>query len=838
MSRGRVRWSVLISLVLLAAGLAYGQIRSSTITGTITDASGGVVAGAEVVATNEETGTSSTTKTTEAGVFTIPYLQAGNYTVAVKATGFAGYRQTGLHVSTAQTARADVALHLATVGTAVEVSAAEIIIQTDSSTVQSAIASRTIDILPNPTSNPLYYVFLQPGVVPRPQALDTTGISSFGVGTDGRRQFAAVGVNGGRIWTNDIQLDGLPVMGGGYNEAAVLPNTEGLEEVRVIANNFSAQYGHGQAVLAMSTKSGTNAYHGDISYSLRNEALMANSRANKANWSVQQPQGVPRSPFKVNEVGGSVGGPIFKDKLFFFASYHYLRYNRGFTSFATVPTALERTGNFSQTLIRDESGNGVPARIFDPYNVTLISSNLYQRAEIPNADLSNYPGSQYAKYWMTFYPAPNRTPDDVFNTNNFSAPIIQTLRRHNLNNRIDYRIGKHSIYGSGGITKAANITPRAFGKAPLNDAASEQGDRNPYIQIGDTIAVSPTVVVDVRYGISRINTKSFSGNRTGFTTEEYKKFGIPENLWPLMKIFGAAPNLQNFGWTTLSSGQYGNKMEGQTGHSVSGSITKIHGTWTHKFGIEARNLESNYTDFEEAAAAYTASWFHSGGNFNFQYTDINGNSTSQNTTNVQRGLSYAAPFLGAPSWWIRPGNNVALALSQKYFALYTQNDWRATRKLTINLGFRWDLQPGPTDRYNQMSSVDLTATNPFGSRGAVVFPGINGYSRNMWNTTYTDIGPRFGAAYQLDATTVLRGGFGVTYLPSNSGYFASPVDYGASSFSSGTIQRPYGDSPNGVPALHLWDPHPLNIAVRADPAAPPYMGPARRSSTASSRTAG
>jgi hypothetical protein len=393
----RVRWGVLFLLALLTVAVAYGQIRSATITGSVTDASGGLVAGAQVTVTEQGTAISNTTKTTETGLFTVPYLPAGAYTVRIAAQGFAEYKVTGLDLGTGQTFRSDVQLKLATVGTAVEVSAQTATIQSDSSTVQGSIESRVIDILPNPTSNPLYYAFLQAGVVPRVQSQNTTTVDSFGIGTTGRRQWAAVGINGGRIWTNDIQLDGLPVMSGGYNEVAVTPNTEGLAEVKVISNTFSAQYGHGQGILSMNTKSGTNQYHGEADYNLRNEALMANTRANKANWSAQYPNGVPRPPFKVNEMGGAVGGPILKDKLFFFTSYHYLRFNRGITSLTTVPTGLERVGNFSQTLIRNEAGVGVPAQIYDPWNVTQINSDLYQRALIPNADLTNYPGSQYGK---------------------------------------------------------------------------------------------------------------------------------------------------------------------------------------------------------------------------------------------------------------------------------------------------------------------------------------------------------------------------------------------------------------------------------------------------------
>ncbi len=175
-------------------------------------------------------------------------------------------------------------------------------------------------------------------------------------------------------------------------------------------------------------------------------------------------------------------------------------------------------------------------------------------------------------------------------------------------------------------------------------------------------------------------------------------------------------------------------------------------------------------------------------------------------------------------WWVRPGENVWSAYGQKYFAVYSQNDWRATRKLTINLGLRWDLQPGPTERYNRISSYDFTKQNVFGTLGAIAFPGTNGYSRNLWDTEYHDFGPRVGAAYQLGHNMVLRSGFGITYLPSNTGYFSSPNEYGEESFSPGTQMIPYGLNPAGVPVTQFTDPAPIVAATGSNAAAPQIYG--------------
>lgn len=807
----------LLLLIFLITTFGYGQIRSGAITGTVTDATGAVVPGVQVVVTNQATNVETTAVTTEAGLYTAPYLPAGSYTVAVTAAGFAPYRERDITITTAQTARVDITLRVGSLEQAVEVVATAMQLQTASSTVSGGVETAMIDALPNITQNPLFYAALQPGVVPSNNTLDTTGLNSFGIGMTGRRQFSALSANGGRPFTNDIQLDGLPVMGGGYNETSVVPNTEGLREVRVIQNNFSAEYGRGQAVLSMSTKSGTNDYHGQATYMMRNEAFNANTMGRNAD-------GLPREAFKVHDFGGAVGGRIIRDQLFFHSSYHTLRHDRGSTNLYTVPTALERVGDFSKTFIRDESGQPVPAATFDPFNVTQIGPDLYRRALVPNAVIPNPHPAALKAY--SYYPNPNRTPDDAFNTNNFQASVVQTVRRHNLNNRIDFQRGKHSLYASGGISWAEIATPRPFGESPFNGAPGTQSDKNPYFQVGDTIVLNPNVVVDVRYGMSRILAKLQAGDKEGFTAEMYDQFGVPRNLHPLMLFFGVAPDISpntagtgvggGSNWTGLTSGLFNSKIEGQLNHSLTGSLTIIRGRWTHKMGGEFRNLLSNYADPEQGSVGYPSTWHSVGGNFNFEYLTANGGVAGDTRTNVQRGINAARMLLGGGLYWIRPGMNVNPAFSQKYMAFYSQNDWRATAKLTVNLGLRWELQPGPTERYDRMSAYDLNATSPFGTQGALAFVGVGGYSRNLWDTQYNNWGPRVGAAYQLNDRTVLRGGFGITYLPTSTGYFPSPVDYGAVTFSGGVNQIPYGLNPQGVPVVKFSDPAPLALAVGAD----------------------
>jgi Carboxypeptidase regulatory-like domain len=272
----RMMGCALLYLLFMAPDL-HAQIRSGTITGLATDAKGAVIAGADVTVTNSATHESYSTRTTDTGLYTVPYLATGSYSVSVTKASFETVTVNGLLLNPGATAKADVTLKPGPTATNVEVNAAIQQLQTESSTVSAGVDALAIENIPNITENPLYYTTLENNVQPRNELAMSVGMgtynNAFGIGVAGRAEFSAIGVNGGRAFTNDIQLDGLPITGAGFNEAAILPNQEGLQEVRVISNNFTADYGHGQAVLEMTTKSGTNAFHGQVNYLMRNDGL-------------------------------------------------------------------------------------------------------------------------------------------------------------------------------------------------------------------------------------------------------------------------------------------------------------------------------------------------------------------------------------------------------------------------------------------------------------------------------------------------------------------------------------------------------------------------------------
>jgi len=254
-------------------------------------------------------------------------------------------------------------------------------LQTESATVQSVVSATVIQAIPNITHNPYYYATLQPGVVARAALNDTQSVKAFGVGQGARQQFSAISIKRRAVLHKRRATRRPQYPGRELERGAVVPNSDGILEVRTSVNNYSAEYGRGQGVISVTTKGGTNAFHGSASDRLRNEALNANTFANNQ-------RGIARPAFKVNTYGGTIGGPIKKDRAFFFVSYEGLKHGQGIDYFATLPTALERKGDFSKTVV---SVGGVPTslKIWDPFNVVQLGPDTFQRAAVPSAIIPN-----------------------------------------------------------------------------------------------------------------------------------------------------------------------------------------------------------------------------------------------------------------------------------------------------------------------------------------------------------------------------------------------------------------------------------------------------------------
>jgi trimeric autotransporter adhesin len=827
MKQERVFFGLLFLLVLVTAAMqpGFAQVRSGTIVGIVADEQGGRIPGAEVALINQGTQIPVTVVTNDAGEYLVPYLAAGAYTVQVVMPGFETLRRTDVQVATAQTVRVDAVLKVGEVSNVLEVRAEAVQLQTETSTVTNAIDEKLILALPNITHNPLFFATLQPGVTARANMLDSQTASSFGVGFAGRLRFTGFSVNGGQVGHNDVQLDGLSVLGAGWHDATVLPNTEAIQEVRTIVNNYSAEYGRAEGIVQISTKPGGNEYHGNLFYRSRNEAFNANTFQNNRTWVSQQDgRTVARAPFRVHSYGATFGGPVIRDKAFFFTSWEGLYHRFGSDFYGRVPTEKELAGDWSETY-RSVSGVPTLVKIFDPWTVTPMGGNIYKREQVPNNKIIN--PNPFVQKLFSYYPKPNREPDDIYQARNYYLRGVRKVDRNSINSRLDYATGKHSLYSSFGAQTGQLLEPRQWGEDnPFTNRAADLKDRNPYGQIGDTWAVSPTLVLDARYQLSRIESDSAA---RAFKDLDYDQFGIPKDKQAVNPVPGNAPQWtwsSQWPFTALDNNGYNFKQERQTHHGVVASLTKTRSRWTHRAGIEYRAMFSNYVDAVHPVLLKSEERDSAGPYVNHQGAWQSSYDPAFNTADY-RGIGPAAFQMGVGVNVIREGNTVRPALKQSYMGLYTQNDWRASDRLTLNLGLRWDLQPGPTERFNRLSSLDFTRQNPFGTYPHYSFAGVDGYNRNYWNTEWDNFGPRLGFAYRITDSFVVNGGYGLTYLPSNTGFYATPGMYGMGSFAHYTDEGTstvYGNNPAGYPIGDFTQFNPLIQPTGTDTTAPGLYG--------------
>ena|GEM_PF-419940 len=877
--------------ICLMSGTLSAQVKSSSIVGTVTDTNGDVVTGAKVVVTEEATNVSTEAATSSKGEFSVPYLPIGSFTLEVSAPGFETYRKTGIMLASATAVRNNVKLTVGSTTASVTVEANAAALQTESATVQGSVDTKLIANLPNINNNPLYWATLNAGVVP---TMNVFNSKALGVGYQDRQQMSQFRMGGNELGSNDIQLNGSSIQGSGWHETAVLPNPDSLQEVNVVTNNFAADTGMAGGVVSMITKAGTNQFHGNLNYMARNEALTANGFAN--NWN-----SIKRGKYRVNQYGGSVGGPVIlpklfngKDKLFFFVSYMRLSHTDPVGTLMNVPTGPDpatgsqgtRNGDFSQTKIWNAAKTGKEApKVYDyttakPYqnSTTIFQRDFFvsgldqtsdptkydpQMSIIPSTRLDAVP---FGRRIYNAYPMPDADYNiqnpryDDFNNNNYSFTGTTPESRWSLNTRMDYKLGqKQSIFATGGISSGAFAPPDIWSKPGFTSDFINLGqggwqkqitDSNPFITVGDTINLGPTMFVDVRYGITRIETMAGVPNTPG----KGDFYGVPSGLQGIGTQVNGTPIVYAADWgfdgndilggnSVLSGNSWAGKVEHQTNHSLNASITKVMGNWTFKEGGEYRVYLQNWQDVWiptpsiSGGTPWEGSWSAKGSD-NWGYD----NSTTVGSADpADSGVNMASMLMGTSGWRFGGGSATRMALASKYVALYSQNNWRPTSKLMLSLGLRYEIQPAPTERFNRMSSVDLSVHNPLtpaqpdnalAGMGVRVFPGVNGYGRGLYVNEYTDFAPRLGATYQFNENTVIRGGFGRSYLPSNTGFNANSSVYGTSSFGVSTQSRPWGLNPHGMP-MSTFDQNPtagnegntqITPQVGANPDSPAVYG--------------
>jgi hypothetical protein len=741
-------------LLLVAFGLVTGvpitaQSGRGTLTGIVNDANGSVVPGASLNLTETNTGSKYDGATTSDGLFSFPELPPGTYALEINATGFESFNQVGIVVQVASTSTVTAQLKVGSAQTTVTVTSDASHLESESSDVGFTMLPQVLDSLPLPFGgeirNPLEFAALSPGFA----GSMTNNPSSPPSGN--------FKLSGGQQGGGDILLDGSTTELASANMQVTYGfSVEAVSEFKVMTNTFDAQFGSASGgVVNLSSKQGTNDFHGSAYDLLKNRVIDANSWLNNYQNAVFGPKSTTKPIDTQNDFGASIGGPVRvpwlyngKDKTFFFFNYEGFRQVNGGVSLLSAPTQAMLGGDFSSLLTPlTINGQNFQAHILYDYSTCTGANQGKTCQAYPNNKITESPDPVFAAASKVMPSAPSSATSPYFNINDNSSNHEQADM---WSIRIDENINTHSKISASYFTgNMPYISTQSLG--PLFDGGNTQG--NKYLRLGYDYFISPTMLNHFNAGFTRRHRVEGSGEG-GYGGDWANKFGLKgvgDAVFPRFSYNYPANgiNTPSDGASTFDDNvfQYDDAVSWQKGrHSF-------------RFGGEFRAAQFNLNILTGSA-----------GQFNF----TQGPTSTPADTNS--GFGFASFYLGAAS-------NASISIPQingwraKYVAVFAADDWKLNNKLTINLGLRYDMPIPVTESQNRMSFVDPTLANPGagGLPGAYVFEG-SGTGRLGGSTPQSifkkAFGPRVGLSYSVDPNTVIRAGYGIYFSTQRVGGFA------------------------------------------------------------------
>lgn len=747
---------LLVFVVLFTTCMARAQLVSGNITGTVTDPQGARVPGARVHITNQSTGLSQDVVTNEAGIYTSNPLGAGTYKVVVSKEGFTAIVSGAIVLDAAAHVTQDVTLKVGSTSETVVVSSQPPELDTTDPMTAHTIDMRAAQQLPVNGRSALALATLVPGVVSNLGAV-SQGFADRGVSA------SAIRISGGVTGQNANLLDGVNNINYLTTEVGVNVKSDALQEFRIMTGVIPAQFGYTSGgVINIVTRSGGNAFHGSLYEFFRNDYLDANIA-------------FPRSPFgkpktRFNNYGGTIGGPILRQKLFFFVNLEKFDYISASPVYATVPTAQEYAGDFSDLGTLNSSGVCTPVHIYDPTTATTTGT----RTQYLNNKITNLDPVAVA-YTKMFYPQPNNAAgpyNPCTHANNYIGAPQRVTGEHLILGRLDYQVRERD-----------SIAARY---ALYDNSTNNAGGYNTYFNRNDDVQTQNALLAETHiFGPTLINELRLGATRNGFPFQTAtanqnisQKIGLPDPT-PLI-----GPRMSN-GLAEFNT-TYGFRTN--TGIDFSDDVTLLHGNHSIHFGASYRwmdsfNYQLNTGDLFSFSANQTAA----------------GNNTTITAGTGSAFASFMAGWVSTASDFVGKG----YAMRKANYAGWVQDDWRVNQRLTINAGLRYDFQPQSKEKKNGLDTVDLSLPN--GSNpalmGYVKYAG-HGYGTNFSNENFNDWGPRLGFVLRLteDSKTVLRGGYAVYYTP-NAGLEYQEASGNINGFSSLTTS--YSSPTKTGPAFQL-----------------------------------
>src|SRR5947207_243338 len=772
-----------ICLSLFFEGAAHGQVYTGSITGLITDRLSGVVPTASVVLTDIEKGLKYSATTDSSGRYVLRSLPPSTYSVRVEASGFRYEVQSGIVIVVNQNLTLNVSLQVGTARETVEVSGQAPALATEDAVTGQNLNRTFINDLPLVGRSVFDLALLTPGI-------NQPAGNTFGANTMANNWIS----DGSRNAQADILIDGVSTVGVEQNTAIVnplyTPSVDAVQEFKVQQSNFSAEIGFsGATVVNVVTRSGTNDFHGSIYEFLRNDKLNANNFFDNAN-------GIKIAPVRWNEFGVTVGGPIRKNRTFFFFDYEGSRTSSSVTKNAGVPSALERTGDFGELCGYQLDPNNQPGtfdangrcsadagQIWDPYTGVYdpVQGGPVRQNFIPFNNLATYtsPGNPkiaalhpipnapgnlidpVAFKMMQLFPLPNlHVGSGAYDRlNNWIGSGADKNRNDQIDVKIDHRFRDATMlsaklsYGTG-YTKPTNL----FGNVGDAYYSGLSDGRTKLLSFNVTHTFSPTTLLTVSLGLTRAFSFDHGGSAADFPNfDPVKDLGMPSYIGDAG--IRAAPSISVYGGYSSEGGNNSIGTQAwtylkyaQETHHLIGTLSRTTGPHELKFGAEARLRRVNI--FFPGVPA---------GTYSFDY-----NTTSQHRWSgggdAMAGLMIGA---GGPGNWGTYEIDYAAATQNWNIGSFVQDNWRVTPKLTLNIGMRYDLDLPRTERSNRISWLDLNSPSPLQVPGMPNLKGGLQYAdkdrRSPYDNNYNGWGPRFGFAYLLRPHTVLRGGYGIYY---------------------------------------------------------------------------
>jgi len=779
------RSQLLATIVMFALGMvgitrlsAQSQAFTATISGTVTDTSGGVVPGAKVTLTSAERGIARSFTTSDSGAYSFTLLPPADYVLKVEQSGFQTYEQRGVSLAAGVSAHQDITLSVGAVNQEVIVSAAAPLLNADNANISADISQRQVVELPLNLRNVFGLASLNSSVNNSTQA---QMVNSNGISGSADQDISFLNFGGTHFGTAAYLFDGTWNTAQDWGGVVYVPSVENVQEFKIQTNAFTAQYGWSSGnVVNVVSKSGTNRFHGDVFEFYRNSSLDANNYFSNRN-------GLKRPDFSRHQFGGSAGGPLYipglykqTEKTFIFGVYEGLRQSTPAQLTATVPTAGFLGGDFSSLLtgqvavdqngapVKDALGRTVYAgAIYDPYSVRAITagqidprtglvatSTGFIRDAIPGNNLAGRIDPVAAKiaaggYW------PKPTNSSL--ANNFFANAGANAHSDEYSIRVDHNISDLSRIFARYSHKSETKTnsPAFFGASNPGGPGVTNPNNRWSFDMGYSHIFTQSLILSANAGMNRwIEQSATQGD--GFKPSA---LGLPTSLDPIANQF---PQIKIDGYSGLGPGA----INGQDSYAV------------------PRNYITYSADLTKSLSKHTltvgfmgvVNQILGGHVYGTKFNFITSTTAGPDPSNVTQGTGFglASYLLGVPDNTGSTGVNAQLATQKNYFGGYFQDDWKFTPRLTVNLGLRYEVQTPLTERHDKQQYFDFTAANPIGSGLGIATPGQlvfngSGHTRSLYDTQTTNFGPRLGISYLLKPNLVLRTGYGLFFIPTFTG---------------------------------------------------------------------